>query len=256
MGKQTPLLDKAIKVWDHIVHDPVLSNYKMDLAIHKKMLSFFQVGDYYYYLFNLQTHQFDMVSPEVAQVLGYAQADYTVDVLLESIHPEDAPLFIAIEQEITRFFSEQVAERIPNYKVRYDYRVRKHDGSYARLLQQMAVFDVDERGAPIRTLGVHTDISYLKEFGRPVLSFIGLNGYPSYTDVPYAEASEQAAIPLSKREREILYCLVEGKSSEEISKQLHLSLHTVVTHRKNILSKTGCTNTAALISFAIRRGLI
>jgi DNA-binding CsgD family transcriptional regulator len=228
----------------------------MDLDIHKKMLSFFQVGDYYYYLFNLQTHQFDLVSPEVEKVLGYAQQTFSVDFFLGNIHPEDAPLFIAIEKEVTRFFSEKVAERIPNYKVRYDYRVRKSDGSYTRLLQQMAVFDVDERGAPLRTLGVHTDINYLKEYGKPVLSFIGLNGYPSYTDVPYGETSQDTPINLSKREREILYCLVEGKSSEEISKQLHLSLHTIVTHRKNILSKTGCANTAALISFAIKRGLI
>jgi DNA-binding CsgD family transcriptional regulator len=256
MSTKSPLLDKAIKVWDHIVHDPGLSNYKMELDIHKKMLSFFHVGDYYYYLFNLQTHQFDLVSPEVQKVLGYEQDSFTVDVLLSNIHPEDAPLFLSIEQEVTRFFSEEVAERIPNYKVRYDYRVRKKDGNYTRLLQQIAVFDMDERGAPIRTLGVHTDISHLKEYGRPVLSFIGLNGYPSFTDVPYAESSQQPAVNLSKREREILYCLVEGNSSEEISKYLHLSLHTVATHRKNILAKTGCSNTAALISFAIKRGLI
>ncbi|WP_454882003.1 response regulator transcription factor [Sphingobacterium detergens] len=43
----------------------------------------------------------------------------------------------------------------------------------------------------------------------------------------------------TKREREILECIVEGKMSKTIADELCISLHTINTHRKNILAKAG-----------------
>jgi DNA-binding CsgD family transcriptional regulator len=63
-----------------------------------------------------------------------------------------------------------------------------------------------------------------------------------------------SSISLSRREREVLALLIEGKKSEEISGQLFISKFTVDTHRKNLLRKTDCSNTASLISIAIQQG--
>jgi hypothetical protein len=41
----------------------------------------------------------------------------------------------------------------------------------------------DEAGKILRTLNIHTDITYLKQEGIPVLSFLGMEGEPSYLDV-------------------------------------------------------------------------
>jgi DNA-binding CsgD family transcriptional regulator len=106
----------------------------------------------------------------------------------------------------------------------------------------------------VKTFGIHTDISHLKKSGVPVLSFIGLNGEPSFMDVQVKELFSPASFTLTRREREVLALLVSGKKSEEISKNLYLSKHTVDTHRKNILRKTGCTNTASLTSMAVQKG--
>lgn len=62
--------------------------------------------------------------------------------------------------------------------------------------------------------------------------------------------------PLSQREREILVAVCRGLSNQEIADELFISKRTVDKHRANILEKTGCKNTAALVVYAIRNGIV
>ncbi len=63
-------------------------------------------------------------------------------------------------------------------------------------------------------------------------------------------------IKISAREIEIIQLVAEGLSNKEIAERLFLSVHTVTTHRKNIMSKLGVNNTAGLVMFAIRQNLL
>lgn len=63
-------------------------------------------------------------------------------------------------------------------------------------------------------------------------------------------------IVLSKREEEILMLIAEGNTNGEIADQLFLSNHTVNTHRRNIMSKLGVNNTAGIVMYAVREGLV
>lgn len=229
---------------------------KFELELHKSLLSFFQVGDYYYFILNVRAFAFDLVSAEVTSVLGYAPEEVDLPLILDSIHPEDQPWFLSCEKKVGEFFSALTLEQIPNYKVRYDYRIKKKNGDYIRILQQVVTIQFDEQGHVLRTLGTHTDISHLKKEGAPVLSFIGLNGEPSYTGVPVEKLRLSAHTLLSAREREVLLLLAQGYSSKEIGERLFISKSTVQTHRKNMLHKTGCRSTPALISFAVKSGAV
>ncbi|MBR5465152.1 MAG: response regulator transcription factor [Alistipes sp.] len=62
--------------------------------------------------------------------------------------------------------------------------------------------------------------------------------------------------PLSEREKEILGAICRGLSNQEIADELFISKRTVDKHRANILEKTGCKNTAALVVYAIRNGIV
>ena len=62
------------------------------------------------------------------------------------------------------------------------------------------------------------------------------------------EETDDAA--LSKREKEIIRLIVQGKTSKEIAQALFISKNTVDTHRRNILDKTGLKSTAELINYA------
>ena len=70
------------------------------------------------------------------------------------------------------------------------------------------------------------------------------------------EHDELADDQLSSREREILVAVCRGLSNQEIADELFISKRTVDKHRANILEKTGCKNTASLVVYAIRNGLV
>ena len=63
------------------------------------------------------------------------------------------------------------------------------------------------------------------------------------------------AIELTAREKEVLVLLCNELSNNEIGERLFISPRTVEGHRNNLLSKTGCRNTAGLVIFAIKNNL-
>jgi len=72
---------------------------------------------------------------------------------------------------------------------------------------------------------------------------------------PSAEASEETNA-LSLREKEIITCVVKGLTNKEIAKELFLSTHTVITHRRNIAHKLEIHSTAGLTIYAIVNKLV
>lgn len=73
-------------------------------------------------------------------------------------------------------------------------------------------------------------------------------------------AAPESQVPLheqlSERELEILKMVAEGLSSKEIAEKLHLSYHTINTHRKNILKKLSCKSAAELLNYAYTHELV
>jgi two-component system, NarL family, response regulator NreC len=61
---------------------------------------------------------------------------------------------------------------------------------------------------------------------------------------------------LTPREREVLQMLGEGNSNKDAATKLNLSLHTVETHRGNILEKLNLHSTAEMILYAVRKGIV
>ena len=62
--------------------------------------------------------------------------------------------------------------------------------------------------------------------------------------------------PLTPREREVLTLIAQGLTNSEIAERLTLSINTVKTHRRHIYQKLDIHNRAALIAYALRRGLL
>lgn len=63
-------------------------------------------------------------------------------------------------------------------------------------------------------------------------------------------------VKLSDREIQILQLIAEGLANKHIADKLFISIHTVMTHRKHIMSKLKINNTASLVMFAIQENLI
>jgi len=69
-------------------------------------------------------------------------------------------------------------------------------------------------------------------------------------------SAEVRSEPLSVREREIIVCVVKGMTNKEIADKLCISIHTVITHRRNIASKLQIHSAAGLTIYAIVNKLV
>jgi DNA-binding NarL/FixJ family response regulator len=69
-------------------------------------------------------------------------------------------------------------------------------------------------------------------------------------------AAQEGESGLTTRELEVLQLIVNGRSNKEIATMLGLSANTVSVHRANIMQSLGLHNTAELVVYAIREGLV
>ena len=61
---------------------------------------------------------------------------------------------------------------------------------------------------------------------------------------------------LTAREREVFHLVVEGLTTKEIARRLDISVKTAENHRARVIAKVGVRNTAELVRYALRRGLL
>ncbi len=78
----------AKKIWETVVDKDVDSTdeLKLQLEIHKRLLSIFQVGNYYYFVFNIFNGEMEEMSAGVTKVLGYEPNEMSVSFLMDKIH--------------------------------------------------------------------------------------------------------------------------------------------------------------------------
>jgi PAS domain S-box-containing protein len=146
----------------------------------------------------------------------------------EGLHPDDRDL--CIETYIKSFTTRQ--------PFHLQYRLQRADGSFSW---------VEDNGTPRHQpdgtfrgyLGTVTDITDRKR---------GI-----YTP---DEESVRLVFALTERERQVLVLIAEGKSTKEAAARLGISYKTADSHRSRILEKLGVHETASMVRYAIRAGLI
>jgi DNA-binding CsgD family transcriptional regulator len=255
MSKELDALESAREIYRWICKRAP-KDFDPDLNIYKDILEKGRFGACFYNIFNVFEGEVEYSSPEVLEVWGYEPREVNLQRYLEHVHEDDLPHLIHFEKKGSEFYSKLPSHRILNYKCTYDYRLRRRDGEYIRIFHQAQPLQSDENGAVMRTLAVFTDMTHLKKGLSMSLSMIGLNNEPSFMDIVTVPNPGSKNSPLTNREREILAYLAENKSSSEIARELSISEATVVNHRKNILRKTGVSNTLALVMMARDKGWI
>lgn len=94
-----------------------------------------------------------------------------------------------------------------------------------------------------------------KYFNEAITSLVFEDFYKKETSTLQTEERLKVT-DLTKREREVLALVANGKSNKEVADQLFISTKTVDTHKTHILDKLGLKNTAELVKYAIKNKLI
>jgi len=224
----------------------------LEIDLNRLLLNTFTSGNFLYLVYDTATQNFEYVSEGVRDVLGVEPEEFDFQYFIENMHPDDFSLYMEYERLVTSFKTTISCQDQMNYKTRYDYRLRNAAGDYVRILHQVIVIQNDDTGFIRRTLGIFTDISYLKMEGEMTFAMIGLDGLPSYIGTEALKNRTESKNKLSSRELEILNLLSMDMSSQQIGEFLFISEHTVSNHRRNMLKKAKVKSTPELILKALK----
>lgn len=95
---------------------------------------------------------------------------------------------------------------------------------------------------------IHNVISGNNYFSQEILNRL-LNGIRKKNKTKKSDE-------LTEREEEVLFHICKGLSNQEIADTLYLSKRTVDKHRENLLAKTNSKNTAGLVMYAVKNGIV
>ena len=250
-------------VWDNLVNETRKPTDMPSLNFDEIISSVFASGPFYFYVIDF----FDMGISHISN--GFKAAHgidpeniKTINEILALVHPEDMDHVARCEKKaFDIIYSNLGVDKITRYKISYNFRFKTANGTYKLYNHQSLILTVDEKGNFIKSLNIHTDISHITKRNNYRFSLIGLAGEPSWLDLdPQGNGFENKNTAnqniYSKREIEILKLIAEGLENTEIGDKLFISINTVKTHRKAILKKSGCKNTAELIAKCIGEGWI
>lgn len=182
-------------------------------------------------------------------VIGEA---HNADSLL-SITVEEKPDVIIIDYNQPGFFDARIAGQVKEISPSTEILVISSDDRKDRIYQVLEdgvnsfltkQCDQEEIIDAIRATAKGE-----KFYCHKILDLIIERSFPS-------KSEDCTATPLSVREKEILTLVAKGKIAKEIASELHISPHTIYTHRKNILRKLKLTSPTEMIVYALEHGLI
>lgn len=214
------------------------------------------LGNYFTYVFDFQRSQLVYLSRAFNSLMGYQLRKVPHNGLrfLETIlFPADLPAVYQGYQKIWEYLGHLPLELHHQFRAALDFRVRRSDGSSAKILQEMQNFVCDNSGCIVYVAGRCVDITSWSK-GQTISLVMEDPSGVQCLQIPSQQ--DQIALFLSNREKEVLKLLAFGLSSKAIADDLDISYHTVNTHRQNILNKFGIRKTAGLVNYALNHGII
>ena len=218
--------------------------------------SIISTGPFYFYIIDFFDMSLSHISPAIIEIHGFNPETVTFNDVLGAVHPDDVDFVTKAEAFSTNFFYKKIGhERLLKYKISYSFRFRLQNGEYALFNHQSLMLSLDNNGGLGKSLNIHTRIDHLSNSNAYKISFIGLNGEPSFMNLSLDEEYQDIK-EFSKREIDIIKLISNGFRNAEIAEKLFISTLTVKKHRSNILIKSDSKNTAQLIKNCILQGII
>jgi len=247
-------------VWDKM--DVVITTkaiFSEEILIDELLSNILCTGPHYYYIVDFYDRQIKYISHSVLSVLGLAPESARFDDIINSIHPDDIDYVAKAESTVLDYLYNHIGcSRVKEFKNSYCFRMKTPDNSYQLFQHQSVILTTDQYGGFARALNIHTNISHLTKvnnYQAIVASITGEQQYV-YLDVLNNGKPPVRSIVLSRREKEIVSQIARGLASKEIASKLCVSVHTINTHRRNILQKAGVKSSGELVSRCVSEGLI
>lgn len=260
-------LEKISEYWQEIYSRRVREYRPFKISEEfERFASIFSLGNSYLYIVNLHDFELEYVSDSVERFVSKKVGDIEIKDLLQTVIPEELELIGLKSKVISDFYTSFLdSEKVLSYKNIFTYRMKDAKGHMRTMLYQAVPLSVLENGTPEHVLCIQTDVSHLKVTSTNAVSFINMNGGKNYLNVDISKGKfdpegcgdkNNFSELLTEREKQIVIRFSRGLNAEQIAEELNLSHHTIKTHRRNILHKSGCMNTTELVAKCLTNGVI
>jgi len=224
-------------------NDPFIANMEEELKMNNQ---FFFIGD-------LIQLKIKLTSSGSKEILGVEPDQFDPGTFYTLTHPDDLTRHNLARTKLFNLGQQMFITHKERYIISSNFRIMNASGNYSDLLIQCYLFYSEIPYKTVFILQVCTDISYFKHIKYGYHYYIGNDlSFFRYPD----EKLLKTGNVFSKREFELIKLLAKGKNSQQIADELFLSVHTVNTHRRNIIKKTNKDNTHELLMDLKERGVI
>ena len=203
-------------------------------------------------IWDISLHRYVYAADE-SGVLGYDTASYLaedgINFAMSKMHPDFLEKSLLSQQNAFEYVFQNNEKHQNKTIVYFEGKCKKNNGDYMHFLQESTCIEFNNNNKPLLFLNYIQDITYLKK-EKSLNLVITTPDEVKIWNFNFDKNCLDPVHPLSNQEKKILSYLAKGKTSKEIAKELFISSHTIDTHRSNILEKTNCLNTTALITYA------
>jgi hypothetical protein len=207
----------------------------------------------YFQVFDVGQMKFLFTSKNIFHMLGVTPEDINPGHYTQRIHPDDEERLGQARARVYKMEKEIFKAQKGSALTSYNLRVRNTEGNYCNLFVQDYMFFSPIPYKAVFLIQVITNIDWYKmkkdRFHHYAGNDLSLFRFPD-------QKLMETGPDLSFREFEIIRLIEAGLGSKEIADKLFLSIHTVNTHRSNILEKSGKSQISDLIYEFKEKGLL
>lgn len=217
-------------------------------------------------VFDFAAEEYILIDEGIAAVTGFSAEEHRrggLSFFISRYAPESAPVSAQIVAEMMQTIARLTPAQRAKSHASAVHQFKMANDRFGWILSQSVPLLFDPVTGALRlSLSYMSAITPLYFLNRPSGSVTFASGFDTtgavtaYTTLELPLRQPQPGIELSRRETDVLRQIVAGKTSKEIAEQLGLAAPTVNTHRKNLLIKARCRNTAELVRFAMSHGLV
>jgi hypothetical protein len=182
-------------------------------------------------------------SNRCTQMIGVTPEELNAYHFMEATHPDDLQKHTLGRSKMFNVANDLFIAKKGKTLLSINIRIRNEQGEYPDLLFQLYFF-YSAQYKTVFLIQVHTNIESFRKRKQGYHYYVGSD----FSNFRFPdEELLMLGNPLSDREFEIVRMIEAGLNSEQIAEKLFLSVHTVNTHRRNILEKTGKSQISDLI---------
>jgi DNA-binding NarL/FixJ family response regulator/anti-sigma regulatory factor (Ser/Thr protein kinase) len=181
-------------------------------------------------------------------VIGEAEDGHQAIQMVEALHPDIVVMDIAMPNLNGFDATVKIRRRFPNVRVIILTTYESRD-YLARIVKVGAAACVLKRSAGTELVRAIEAVAQGQNYVSPTIAGMLLEDYR-------LRIEQGGEDPLTDREREVLQLVAEGRTNQEIARQLVVSVKTVEGHRTKIMRKLGAHDRTELVKYAIRMGMI